>query len=412
MANVIQFRTPAQFLRHAKRLGPPDSSPRARRAWAAAALAYATAQAAERGDRGMVARGLEGLRGLGLPSSDAPGTAPRAGEPPVMERAQIQEKFLGLATAQANANVEVLRTVGTVVSTAIGALSLAGGAINDPNAKATYLAVLSTIQYAVNLATGGSTAGAPQFSPAAIQGIGSFCGVWSVARIAVVAAIDLANETAISDRNRTAAIQTIGRIVMSVGDGICNDPQLQAGFQVPPAREPGNCATLACERGFVKQLNADGSACECVAVTPAAPQTLSPVALALYNYRVASARRRLFEALNGYAGTATPRALSEAQNRAHFCTLKWAATGVQRVTGSIPTNPGDAAAGITTAGSLRGYYDDRTAPQNLECRGVTLMSTPFGRPTEDAPPSSGGGSTMLIIGGGLAIGAAFWLSRG
>jgi hypothetical protein len=220
----------------------------ARRAWQEAALALATVEASRKGRPDLVRKGLAGLRGLGLPSTGAPGTAEPQRPPENLTRAQIQEKFLGLARASASRDVATLNQVAAFLSGAIAAAKLFGNAIGNPNDKATYTAVLDWIKYGIDLARGSASAAAPaDLSPDAVLGLAGFCAAWTgVAKPLAEVAVAAGEGLAIGNISLTAAILVVSRILISVGDGICRDPQLQAGGTTTVGSTPSNCPTLEC----------------------------------------------------------------------------------------------------------------------------------------------------------------------
>lgn len=376
----LAYRTPAEYLAAAKRSGNV-------RDWRAAALAFATAEAAQRGDKRLAAQGLAGLKSLTGALGDVPVT---------LDREQIQAKFAQLAQQQAAANAETIRAASAIAGLVITALQAAGSAITDLQARATYATVLQVIQFAIASAAG-TPATMPVLSTDAVLGLVSFCGVWGTARPIVASAISsAAGGVALRDRSAAAAIQTLGNIVLNVGDGLCNDPQVRAAAAASQVAAPGNCQTLACPAGQVPRARADGSGCDC-----GPPTDVSPLALARRNWIAAMSARKLVEGALRIPGPLQARAAQI--NCASSCTLYYweqrliaakVAAGQPATTDEHVTSGGRTPPSATP----RRYIDSASAPSGCNCIGVTLLVRDTPGQTYDQPDDGGGGG-----GGGIAV---------
>lgn len=394
--SALAFRTPEQYLQHAKKLRA-KGDPRAHRAMQAAAFAYATADAAKAGRMDLARQGLAGLRAM------SGGLADPA---PTLSREQIQSKFAALAQRQATANMATLRTAGAVVSLVMVPLQAAGNAISDTKDRALYSTVLQVINFAIASATGGM-ATMPVLSADAIAGIGSFCTTWNglVRGIATQGISALATTTALRDRSAASAIQTIGNVVVGVADGLCNDPQIVAAMTPPPAGA-GNCPTLTCTAGpnGAAVPNADGTGCECRYTT--APNPLRDAETA---WRRAIATRVFSEVAMVNPSPSTTLAQNVKRNAldrncASACTLEHAEREYLAALVTAGRDPILPALGTAAPSSRapRKYINAATRPANCQCSAGFAVS---------GGSDSGGGGATLLVGAAAAAGALWYFLR-
>jgi hypothetical protein len=418
----LPYRTPAEYLARAKRL-QRDGSPDAQRAMRAAALAYATAHAAERGDQALAARGLAGLRAIAL--SDAAGGT-----------GDLDSVLRGLrANPQVRQYVSLVSGLVELANGIIAIIVQMTGNASDPGVAQ----ALGWMRFIT-----GSSATPPGLSDSDIRGLASFVqstafldnadvveGIAAAAR-GVGGLIDYFT------RSNTAsqAIQVVMAVVSFFRlfrSKLSENVRIRAILDAAPAgnaqSEPvERCfATLNCPgTGQLRRVTADGSGCECYTPTVAERQQ-TPAQLAArarQQWQAAMAgrymieeglRRRLTTPLN--LGLVVIPTFERAQrlNCQFSCTLRFAENQLltaQRAAGQTPMIP----AYTTIAPSstvARGWIDASTAPSSCDCRNMTLL-LPGGPVFPSDMDTGGGGSAStaaVAVGGAAAVGLLFYFFR-
>lgn len=394
--STLPFRTPAEYLAAAKRL-QREGSKDAPQMMRAAALAYATAHAADRGDTAKVQMGLAGLRAMALgdAASDLDTTLRNLRANP-----QVRQ-YVGLIAALSELANGVIAIV----------VQMTGNATDPGVAQA-----LGWMRFIT-----GASATPPGLSEGDIRSLADFVratafldnadivdGIMGAVR-GVGAALDYATRSTTSSQ----VIQVVSAVVgffRLFRSRLAENTRIRALLDAAPPGsatttpvDPTNCMTLTCPPGQVKAVRSGpGSPCEC-----GPPTAISEAARALQNYRTAVASRKLVEGILVLPeGRLTAGA--RRSNCTSSCTLLWASTELKRITGSIPAIPGTPA----QSNPIR-YFDSRTAPSDCRCTGMTLTlpGGPVFTGEDSGGAASGGISPIAIAGGAAAVGLLFYLFR-
>jgi hypothetical protein len=396
--NTLPYRTPADYLARAKRL-QREGSPYAHRAMQAAALAYATAYAAEQRNSALVAKGLSGLRQMSL--SDA-----------ASDDLDSMLRSLG-ANAQVQQYMSIIRPIVDVANGVIAVIAMQAGGDQKVMAALGWMRFLT-----------GSSSAPPGMSDGDIRSLADF--VRATAFLSDPEAVNTILSVAQgaggfldSLTGGDAGAQLVPVVTAVVGffrlfrERLASNTRIQALVAGQPQttipREAPNCATLVCPGTQQKRVSPVDGTCECYDVTAAQRAASTPYSIAFQNYRLAVTARKLVEGvLLLPPGRATAGA--QAIDCASSCGLLWASTEMRRVNGSIPAIPGTPA----PAGPLR-YFDARTAPQGCNCTGVRLAlpggpvftDTDPGDPNTPPPPVSNTGAGVKVA-GGVGAAALLW----